>query len=64
MSLTTAGILVMTLSIVACIAAATWLAPWLSLRTRADALIPLLWVHAFRHVALQIQKGPRMRHVI
>jgi hypothetical protein len=45
----------MLLSFAACIAAATWhVALWLSLRSRADALIPLLWVHAFRHVALQI----------
>jgi hypothetical protein len=29
-------------------------APWLAARQRAEALIPLLWVHAFRHVALQI----------
>jgi len=29
-------------------------APWLSRRSLAAALIPLLWVHAFRHVALQI----------
>jgi len=55
MSLTAAGILAMMLSFAACITAATWhVAPWLALRSRADALIPLLWVHAFRHVALQI----------
>jgi hypothetical protein len=55
MSLTTAGILAMMLSFAACIAAAAWhVAPWLSRRRRAEALIPLLWVHAFRHVALQI----------
>jgi len=29
-------------------------APWLATRQRADALIPLLWIHAFRHIALQI----------
>ena len=51
----TAGILAMALSFAAFIAAATWhVAPWLSRRGRADALVPLLWVHAFRHVALQI----------
>ena len=55
MSLTAAGILAMLLSFAACIAAATWhVAAWLPLRSRAGALIPLLWVHAFRHVALQI----------
>jgi hypothetical protein len=31
-----------------------YVAPWLATRQRAEALIPLLWVHAFRHVALQI----------
>jgi hypothetical protein len=55
MGLATAGILAMMLSFVAVIAAAIWyIAPWLSQRGRADALIPLLWVHALRHVALQI----------
>jgi hypothetical protein len=55
MTLATAGIAALGLSFVALIAAATWhVAPWLSRRTWADALIPLLWVHAFRHVALQI----------
>jgi len=28
--------------------------PWLNSRSRADALIALLWVHVFRYVALQI----------
>lgn len=55
MTLAAAGILAMTLSFVAFIDAAVWyVAPWLAQRGRADALIPLLWVHAFRHVALQI----------
>jgi hypothetical protein len=55
MDLATAGILAMLLSFVAFIAAATWhVAPWLLRQRRADALIALLWVHAFRHVALQI----------
>src|SRR5262249_17993035 len=34
--------------------AALYVAPWLAARQRAEALVPLLWVHAFRHVALQI----------
>jgi hypothetical protein len=56
----TAGIVAMMLSFVALIAAAIWyVAPWLSQRTRADALVPLLWVHAFRHVALQILSAQR-----
>jgi hypothetical protein len=36
------------------IIAALYVAPWLATRQRAEALIPLLWVHAFRYVALQI----------
>jgi hypothetical protein len=31
-----------------------YVAPWLKLRTRADALVPLLWVHVFRYVALNV----------
>lgn len=55
MTLATAGIVAMMLSFVAAIAAATWyVAPWLSRQSRANALIALLWVHAFRHVAFQI----------
>ena len=34
---------------------ASWyVIPWLRTRQRADALIPLLWVHAFRYVALHL----------
>jgi len=34
---------------------AVWyVAPWLATQQRAEALTPLLWVHAFRHIALQI----------
>jgi hypothetical protein len=34
---------------------AVWhVAPWLAAQQRAEALIPLLWIHAFRHIALQI----------
>lgn len=37
------------------IAIAHWyVAPWLSARERADALVPLLWINVFRYVALQI----------
>jgi hypothetical protein len=36
-------------------AIARWyVVPWLNQRTRADALIPLLWVHVFRYVALNV----------
>ena len=31
-----------------------YVVPWLNQRTRADALIPLLWVHVFRYVALNV----------
>ena len=40
--------------VVFAIMAVLHVAPWLAARQRAEALIPLLWVHAFRHVALQI----------
>ena len=36
-------------------AIAVWyVVPWLNTRTRAEALIALLWVHVFRYVALQV----------
>jgi hypothetical protein len=35
-------------------AAVLYVAPWLGTQQRAGALASLLWVHAFRHVALQI----------
>jgi hypothetical protein len=42
------------------IAVARWyVAPWLARRERAEALIALLWVHAFRYVALQIFSAQR-----
>lgn len=31
-----------------------YVVPWLKTRDRADALIPLLWLHAFRYVALHL----------
>lgn len=34
--------------------AAWYVAPWLKSRSRADALIALLWVHVFRYVALEV----------
>jgi hypothetical protein len=42
------------------ISVARWyVAPWLSRRERAEALIALLWVHVFRYVALQIFAAQR-----
>jgi len=52
---TPAALLANTLSFVVYVIAAFWyVVPWLQKRERAAALIPLLWVHAFRHVALQV----------
>ena len=43
------------LSFVVFLLFATWyVVPWLRSRSRADALVPLLWVNAFRYIALQI----------
>jgi hypothetical protein len=33
-----------------------YVAHWLKARSRADALIALLWVHVFRYVALQASR--------
>ena len=42
------------LSMVVLLIIARWyLVPWLKTQGRADALTPLLWLHAFRYVALQ-----------
>lgn len=42
------------LSLIVFGAIAVWyVVPWLNSRTRAEALIALLWVHVFRYVALQ-----------
>jgi hypothetical protein len=55
MSLTLAAALASVLSYGVFVTAAAWyMAPWLASRGRADALAPLLWVHVFRYVALQI----------
>ncbi len=60
MTPTVAAQFAMTLSFIACIAAAVWhVAPWLARRARADALVALLWVRVFRHVALQIFSAQR-----
>ena len=50
-----AALLATTLTFVVCVIAALWyLAPWLRRQPRAAALTALLWIHAFRHIALQI----------
>jgi hypothetical protein len=55
MTLMSAAALASLLSFALCVVAAVlYVAPWLGTLQRADALVTLLWVHAFRHVALQI----------
>jgi len=52
---TVAAALASTLSFIVFLLLAVWyVAPWLRNCDRADALIGLLWVQAFRYVALQI----------
>lgn len=46
------------------IMAAWYVAPWLRARQRAEALTPLLWIHAFRHVALQIFSAQKFGFVV
>ena len=55
MDVTTAAYAASTLSFIFGITAAVWyVVPWLRLRDRATALIPLLWIHALRYVAFQV----------
>ena len=55
MNLTAAAGLASAISFIVFLLLARWhVVPWLRLQSRAGALIPLLWIHAFRHVALQI----------
>ena len=52
---TAAAGLASTLSFIVLLLMATWyVIPWLKSRSRADALTALLWVQAFRYIALQI----------
>jgi hypothetical protein len=44
--------------------AAWYVVPWLAARERAQALVALLWVHAFRHVALQIFSAQQSGFVV
>ena len=54
MSLQSAQALAQASSLAVFATIAVWyVAPWLRSRTRAGALVPLLWVHVFRYVALQ-----------
>jgi hypothetical protein len=55
MDIKTASFAAITISFIYCIAAARWyVIPWLRSVARAKALVPLLWVHVARYVALQI----------
>ena len=55
MTPTSAAFLALALSFAAMVAAAAWyVAPWLKVTDWATGLTALLWVHAFRYVALQI----------
>src|SRR5260370_1283020 len=58
MSLMSAAAFASVLSfLIVVIMAVLYVAPWLATRQRAAALIPLLWIHAFRYVALQIHSA-------
>ena len=60
MTLMSAAALASVLSFVIFAIIAVWyVAPWLATQQRAEALTALLWVHAFRHVALQIFSAQR-----
>jgi hypothetical protein len=60
MSLMSAAALASVLSFVIFAIMAVWyVAPWLATWRRAEALALLLWVHAFRHIALQIFSAQR-----
>jgi len=58
--LTAALLLALTLSFVVYAIITLWhVIPWLRTKGRAAALAPLLWVNAFRHVALQVFSAQR-----
>jgi len=53
--LTAAALVAMVLSFVVYATAAAWYAaPWMRAVALGAAVTPLLWIHAFRHVALQL----------
>jgi hypothetical protein len=59
-SLTVAAVVAMSASFVAgTFAAVSYIAPWLKTRPWPQALTPLLAVHLFRHVALQLVSAQR-----
>ena len=55
MNVTSAHALAQTCSLLVFLTLGVWyVAPWVRAQNRADALIPLLWVHVFRYAALQL----------
>jgi hypothetical protein len=65
MSLTTAAGLATMLSFVLFALMAVWyVAPWLRSRPRVEALTPLVWINAFRYVALQIFSAQHFGFVV
>jgi hypothetical protein len=59
-SLTSAAAVAMSVSFVACaFAAVAYVVPWLKARPSPQAMTPLLVVHLFRHVALQLVSAQR-----
>ena len=60
MSLTVAAAVAMSASFVACaFAAVSYVVPWLKARPLPQSMTPLLAVHLFRHVALQLFSAQR-----
>ena len=60
MNLTAASLVATTISFVLFILFALWhAAPWMNRRPLAVALSVPLWIHAFRHVALQVFSAQR-----
>jgi hypothetical protein len=55
MNTTLAILLAQSLSLIACILFAVWyVVPWLQARSRTEALLPLVWMHVMRNLALQL----------
>ena len=60
MSLTVAAAVAMSISFVVCaFAAVSYVVPWLKARPWPQAITPLLAVHLFRHIALQLVSAQR-----
>jgi len=64
MSLMSAAALASVLSFAMFAIMAVYAAPWLATRPLAEGLTPLLWIHAFRHIALQIFSAQQSGFVV